>query len=170
MKALYWTEIDDASWRLIVVATDEGLSYVSSPAATLDEVAEWCAKHYPGYTLTRDDERLGEYSGQLRAYLNGELTRFQLPLHVKGTAFQQMVWQALEQIPHGQTCSYSDIAERIGKASAVRAVGTAIGANPVLIVVPCHRVIGKNGALTGFRGGMDAKEKLLRLEGVLASR
>ncbi|SFS62418.1 methylated-DNA--[protein]-cysteine S-methyltransferase [Paenibacillus sp. BC26] len=170
MKNLYWTAIDDAAWQLILVATDDGLSYVSSPAASLEEVTEWCAKHYPGWMLVRDDVRLEGYRKQLLAYLNGELTSFQLPLSVKGTAFQQLVWQALEQIPHGQTCSYSDIAERIGKASAVRAVGTAIGANPVLIVVPCHRVIGKNGALTGFRGGMDAKEKLLRLEGVLAGQ
>ncbi|WP_338066296.1 methylated-DNA--[protein]-cysteine S-methyltransferase [Paenibacillus montanisoli] len=150
-----------------MAAADDGLCYVGSPDAPFDETETWCKKHYPGCTLERDDERMAAYGRQLRDYLGGKLTWFDVPLSVRGTPFQQSVWEALKRIPHGQTCSYSDIALQIGKPSAVRAVGTAIGANPVLIVVPCHRVVGKNGSLTGFRGGMKAKEQLLRLEGVL---
>ena len=85
-------------------------------------------------------------------------------MDLHGTPFQQSVWKALQEIPYGQTVSYSDIAERIEKPNAVRAVGTAIGANPVLIIVPCHRVIAKSGKLSGFRAGLEMKEQLLGLE------
>ena len=85
-------------------------------------------------------------------------------MDLHGTPFQMAVWEALRKIPFGVTVSYTDIAERIGKPSSVRAVGTAIGANPVLITVPCHRVIAKSGKLTGYRGGLDMKEQLLGLE------
>ena len=87
-----------------------------------------------------------------------------MPIDLHGTPFQQIVWKALQEIPYGQTVSYSDIAERIEKPNAVRAVGTAIGANPVLIIVPCHRVIAKSGKLGGFRAGLEMKEQLLELE------
>jgi len=96
--------------------------------------------------------------------LDGQRKNFTAAITLHGTAFQQSVWQALLEIPHGETVSYSDIAERIGNPKAVRAVGTAIGANPMLIIVPCHRVIGKNGSLTGFRGGLEMKIQLLDLE------
>jgi len=101
---------------------------------------------------------------QLAAYFAGELTTFSLTLTPKGTDFQLAVWTALEQIPYGTTCSYGDIAKRIGKPEASRAVGAANGQNPLPIVIPCHRVIGSNGALIGFGGGLDCKEFLLRLE------
>ncbi|MNG17458.1 Methylated-DNA--protein-cysteine methyltransferase, inducible [compost metagenome] len=105
------------------------------------------------------------YIQQLDEYLSGKRSEFSLPLDLRGTGFQQGVWAALNDISHGETVSYSQVAESLGKSNAVRAVGTAIGANPVLIVVPCHRVVGKNGALTGYRGGLLNKEKLLKLEG-----
>ncbi len=89
---------------------------------------------------------------------------FTIPFDFHGTTFQLDVWKALSEIPYGQTKSYSEIANQIQKPRAVRAVGSAIGANPILITVPCHRVIGKNGALTGYRGGMEMKTKLLKLE------
>lgn len=103
---------------------------------------------------------------QLIAYFSQQLRVFELSLSAKGTAFQQSVWQALNQIPYGQTCSYQDIANQIGNPKAVRAVGAANGRNPIAIIVPCHRVIGKNGTLTGYAGGMDRKAKLLALEGL----
>ncbi len=109
-------------------------------------------------------EKLIPYVEQLTAYLNGQLTEFDLPIHVKGTAFQLAVWDALKTLPYGATTSYTAIAERIGKPKAVRAVGSAIGANPILAIIPCHRVIGKNGKLTGFRSGLAMKEFLLQLE------
>lgn len=101
---------------------------------------------------------------QLRAYFAAELTCFDLPLAPAGTPFQLRVWRELQTIPYGETASYRNIAERIGKPDAVRAVGAANGANPIPIVIPCHRIIGSNGKLTGFGGGLDTKEKLLKLE------
>jgi methylated-DNA-[protein]-cysteine S-methyltransferase len=101
---------------------------------------------------------------QLTEYFAGERREFDLPLKLSGTEFQMNVLQALQQIPYGETTSYADIAERIGRPKAVRAVGAANGRNPVPIIVPCHRVIGSHGDLTGFGGGLDTKEALLRLE------
>lgn len=93
-----------------------------------------------------------------------KLETFTIPIDVYGTAFQLAVWNTVREIPYGETHSYSEIAERIQKPNAVRAVGTAVGANPLLITIPCHRVIGKNGKLTGFRGGLAMKKELLKLE------
>ena len=101
---------------------------------------------------------------QLRAYFAGDLETFDLALSPQGTPFQQTVWNELCKIPYGQTISYGDLARRIGQPSASRAVGLANGRNPVAIVVPCHRVIGADGSLTGYGGGMDRKRFLLALE------
>ena len=104
---------------------------------------------------------------QLTDYFTGKRTQFDLPLDLTGgTAFQQAVWQALLAIPLGTTASYGQISSRIGKPSAVRAVGAAVGRNPVSIIVPCHRVMGADGSLTGYAGGLDRKTALLALEGV----
>ena len=102
---------------------------------------------------------------QLREYFAGTRTRFELDLDFVGTEFQKQVWAALLTIPFGETRSYSEIARQIGNPSAVRAVGAANGKNPISIVAPCHRVIGASGKLTGFAGGLEAKERLLTLEG-----
>jgi methylated-DNA-[protein]-cysteine S-methyltransferase len=104
---------------------------------------------------------------QLREYFAGHRKVFDLPLAPRGTPFQQEVWRALRKIPFGRTSSYSAIAERIGRPKAVRAVGAANGKNPIVIVVPCHRVIGRDGSLTGYAGGVERKQRLLALEGVL---
>ncbi|MGB9428509.1 MAG: methylated-DNA--[protein]-cysteine S-methyltransferase [Gammaproteobacteria bacterium] len=104
---------------------------------------------------------------QLKAYFTGKLTRFDLPLKPEGTEFQLKVWRALRTIPYGKTWSYGELAGRIGKPAASRAVGAANGQNPIPIIVPCHRVIGADGALTGFGGGLKIKQKLLVLEGAL---
>jgi methylated-DNA-[protein]-cysteine S-methyltransferase len=101
---------------------------------------------------------------QLAAYFAGELKEFDLPLDPKGTEFQRAVWDRLLQIPYGETRTYSDIARAIGKPLAVRAVGAANGSNPIAIIVPCHRVIGKSGKLVGFGGGLPMKRMLLDLE------
>lgn len=103
---------------------------------------------------------------QLREYFDGKRTTFDLPLDLQGgTDFQQSVWQALLKIESGETTSYGELSKRIGKAAAVRAVGAAVGRNPVSIIVPCHRVVGGNGSLTGYAGGLDRKTALLKLEG-----
>ena len=116
----------------------------------------------------RDDAAFADVREQLAAYFAGELQEFSLPLAPAGTPFQQSVWTALRSIPYGETRSYLDIANAIGKPSACRAVGAANGANPLPIVVPCHRVIGATGNLTGFGGGNQVKRRLLVLEGVQA--
>ena len=111
---------------------------------------------------------LQETSRQLADYFAGRRLDFELPLDLDGgTAFQQSVWRALRAIPTGGTASYSDISARIGQPTAVRAVGAAVGRNPVSIVVPCHRVLGADGSLTGYAGGLHRKTALLELEGVL---
>ena len=116
--------------------------------------------------MTGDPENplLTEAERQLMEYLSGRRTEFALPLDPRGSEFQKRVWRALIKIPFGETRSYLDLAKALGSVTAVRAVGAANGKNPLSIVVPCHRVIGANGSLTGFAGGLDAKAKLLALE------
>lgn len=107
---------------------------------------------------------LQEAAAQLLAYLDGRLFHFDLPLSLAGTPFQRQVWQRLQEIPYGKTRSYGELAAALGDRNKARAVGAAAGANPVGIVVPCHRLIGASGALTGFGGGLDMKKTLLALE------
>lgn len=109
---------------------------------------------------------LDQVCRQLDEYFAGRRQRFELPLAPQGTAFQQAVWQALLQIPFGQTSCYSALAAEIERPKAVRAVGAANGANPIAIIIPCHRVIGRDGSLTGYAGGLPRKALLLKLEGV----
>jgi methylated-DNA-[protein]-cysteine S-methyltransferase len=113
---------------------------------------------------------LVEAERQLSEYFAGKRTQFELPLEPRGTEFQKKVWLSLREIPFGKTQSYMEIARAIGSPRACRAVGGATGRNPLSIVVPCHRVVGANGALTGFGGGLETKAKLLALEREPASR
>lgn len=108
---------------------------------------------------------LDEVCRQLDQYFAGQRCRFELRLAPQGTAFQQAVWQALQDIPFGQTSSYSALAQQIGRPTAMRAVGAANGANPIAVIIPCHRVIGRDGSLTGYAGGLPRKALLLKLEG-----
>lgn len=112
-----------------------------------------------------DPEPFDEVIRQLTAYFAGELTDFDLPLHLHGTPFQRSVWAELRKIPYGETRTYGELAEILGKPGASRAVGLANGRNPVGIIVPCHRVIGASGSLTGYGGGLDRKQRLLAFEG-----
>jgi methylated-DNA-[protein]-cysteine S-methyltransferase len=147
---------------MLLAATDRGLCGI------------WFVgqRHGPDASGWREDAQhplLLEGIAQLRAYFAGERSAFDLPLDLQaGTAFQQSVWQQLLAIPPGGTTSYAELARRLGRAQAARAVGAAVGRNPVSIVVPCHRVIGTGGSLTGYAGGLERKTALLRLEGALA--
>jgi methylated-DNA-[protein]-cysteine S-methyltransferase len=128
--------------------------------------------HFPraarlGERTAGPDPLLEEASRQLLAYLAGEATGFDLPLAPAGTEFQQRVWDALRRIPYGATTTYGALAREIGAPRAAQAVGAAVGANPLSIVVPCHRVLASDGALTGYAGGIGTKEALLRIEGAL---
>lgn len=153
---------------------------INSPVGSLTLVAEEGAIVGLYMNLQRhrpDDSALGEpdpggrqvdpfkaATDQLDAYFAGALTRFTLPLAPRGSAFQKRVWTALQDIPYGRTESYGELAERIGSPGAARAVGLANGRNPIGIVIPCHRVIGSHGNLTGYAGGLDRKKQLLGLE------
>ncbi len=118
----------------------------------------------PDATWREDRTPLHQTIQQLQAYFAGELEKFTLPLAPQGTPFQLKVWKQLCDIPYGETISYGELARRIGNPNASRAVGLANGSNPIPIVIPCHRVIGSNGKLTGYGGGLPIKEKLLALE------
>ena len=118
----------------------------------------------PDSAWQEDASALAEVARQLKAYFAGELENFDLSLSPHGTPFQQRVWSELQKIPYGKTISYGELARRIGNPKASRAVGLANGSNPISIVIPCHRVIGSNGKLTGYGGGLPIKEKLLALE------
>jgi methylated-DNA-[protein]-cysteine S-methyltransferase len=139
---------------MAVSAVEEGLTYVHMGVEEMKDA--WGPEEAtPVLTAAVD---------QLEAYFGGDLLDFDLPLAAEGTAFQHRVWDELCRIPYGETCAYMDIAERIGDRKAVRAVGLANGRNPIAIIVPCHRVIGANGKLTGYAGGLWRKERLLSLE------
>ncbi|ANY69033.1 cysteine methyltransferase [Paenibacillus sp. BIHB 4019] len=168
-RTIYWSLFSYEDWNMHVAATDEGLCFVGSQNQPFEELAKWAASRFSHSPLIHNDEKLLPYKAELVQYLQGTLENFTVPAVFQGTPFQEAVWQALCSIPYGHIWSYSDIANHIQKPAAVRAVGAAIGANPLLITVPCHRVIGKNGTLTGYRGGLDMKTKLLQLESIRTS-
>ncbi|WP_041279714.1 methylated-DNA--[protein]-cysteine S-methyltransferase [Desulfobacula toluolica] len=118
----------------------------------------------PGKDWTYNPEKFMDIILQLEAYFKGELTRFDLELSITGTDFQKKVWQELVKIPYGETIFYGELAKRVANPKASRAVGMANGKNPIPIIIPCHRVIGKDGSLTGFGGGLNVKKRLLYLE------
>ncbi|MNI14577.1 Methylated-DNA--protein-cysteine methyltransferase, inducible [compost metagenome] len=161
---IYWTRFTNDNWNLFMAATSQGLCYVGSDHRPYEEMADWISRRFPGRMLIQNDDKMQPYVSELSEYLQGERKQFAAPCDFNGTPFQVAVWNALCEIPYGETRSYSDIALHIQKPASVRAVGTAIGANPVLISIPCHRVIGKNGSLTGYRGGLEMKTRLLDLE------
>ena len=152
----YYTHMDTQIGTLLVAGDDDGVRVIGFPSGKGARTPEAGWVENPG--------PLREATRQLTAYFAGALTEFDLPLAPEGTPFQLTVWNALREIPYGETRSYGDIAAHIGKPSASRAVGAANGRNPLPIVIPCHRVIGSTGKLTGFGGGLDVKETLLALE------
>jgi methylated-DNA-[protein]-cysteine S-methyltransferase len=148
--------LDSPIGQLTLAADDAGLHRIL--------FAEEKCPAQPDPVWRRDSAPLEEPIRQLLAYFAGELEAFDLPLAPLGTPFQQKVWQLLCEIPYGETISYGELARRVGNPNACRAVGLANGSNPIPIVIPCHRVIGGNGKLTGYGGGLPLKEKLLGLE------
>jgi methylated-DNA-[protein]-cysteine S-methyltransferase len=151
--------IDSPVGSLTLVATDAGLAAILWENDRPGRVRLDIQKQDENHPVLRETER------QLREYFAGRRTRFTVKLDMKGTTFQRQVWSALLTIPFGETRSYRQIAQQIGSPDAVRAVGAANGRNPVSIIAPCHRVIGSNGALTGFAGGLETKAFLLAHEG-----
>jgi methylated-DNA-[protein]-cysteine S-methyltransferase len=153
---MYFTMIESPIGDLLVGGNGAAI------ALLYVEVRRWGPEDTKGWQ--RDDARFAEAREQLDAYFAGKLLSFDLPLAPEGTPFQQRVWSALREIPFGDVVSYSDIARRIGAPAAVRAVGAANGRNPISIMIPCHRVVGANGSLTGYGGGLERKRWLLAHE------
>jgi methylated-DNA-[protein]-cysteine S-methyltransferase len=153
---MYYCYLDTPIGELLLAGEEGALSMIGFPKGSMRREPEphWIFNEKP----------LAAACAQLDEYFAGSRKEFDLPLRLNGTEFQVSVLEALQDIPYGETMSYGDIAKRIGRPKAVRAVGAANGRNPIPIVVPCHRVIGSTGDLTGFGGGLDTKEALLRLE------
>jgi methylated-DNA-[protein]-cysteine S-methyltransferase len=156
VSGTYYSWFESPVGALLLAGTRAGLKLVSfstgKRAVSVD--AEW----------REDQAAFTEVVDQLQSYFAGERKTFELPLVLEGTEFQKRVWTALRDIPYGETVSYKTLAERVASAKAVRAVGAANGANPIPIIIPCHRVIGNDGSLTGFGGGLPLKKRLLALE------
>lgn len=159
-----WTLLSYEDWKLYIAATSKGLCFVGSQESSFEELENWVKQNLNEYSLLEDDDALKPYVFELIEYLKGNIQNFTIPMDFYGTPFQIEVWNALNNIPFGETRTYSEIAKLINRPKAARAVGGAIGANSILITVPCHRVIGSNGTLTGFRGGFVMKTKLLEIE------
>jgi methylated-DNA-[protein]-cysteine S-methyltransferase len=155
----YTTTMDSRIGKLTLVATDLGLRAVKWP-----NEREGRLSMPPELISTEDHPVLQVAVLQLEEYFAGSRTSFDLPLDLRGTEFQQLAWRALASIPYGETTSYGVQAERIGRPRAVRAIGAANGRNPISIILPCHRVVGANGSLTGFAGGIETKRELLAFE------
>lgn len=155
-QAVFYDALETPIGSLLLVADETGLAFVGLPHSKhpLPIQDHW----------RRDSSRLTEAKRQFAAWFAGEIRDFDLPLHPQGTPFQLAVWEGLCTIAYAQTASYADLARHVGRPRAVRAVGAANGANPLSIIVPCHRVIGSNGSLTGYGGGLEAKQWLLAHE------
>lgn len=163
---VYWDILSKNGKIFYLAATDLGLCRIALPNESFSVLEQWVVRHIFKAHLLQDADKLHRYVEEIEEYLDGKRSVFSLPLDPRGTPFQVAVWQALRAIPYGTTQSYAQIAMAIGNPKAVRAVGAANGANPLPMIVPCHRVIGKNGTLVGYRGGMIMKNELLTLEGV----
>src|SRR5260370_8124794 len=156
VSAVLYTKFESPVGQLLLGGDSNALRLVSfeSSKHSVSPQAGW----------KEDKAPVGEGIRQLQAYFRGELKEFDLPLALEGTEFQLRVWNVLRTIPYGETISYAQLAERISNPKAVRAVGLANGSNPIPIIIPCHRVIGSDGGLTGFGGCLSTKKKLLELE------
>ena len=153
---MYYCYLDTPIGELLLAGDTDGLAMIGFPKGSM--------RRQPEQDWIFNEKPLAEACRQLSEYFAGERREFDLPLKLAGTEFQVSVLEALQKIPYGETVSYGEVARRIGRPKAVRAVGAANGRNPIPIVVPCHRVIGVTGDLTGFGGGLDTKEALLRHE------
>ena len=156
----FWSDCDTPIGRLTLTANARGLDGLHFPGRAPERHE---AEHRP--------ERFEQAMAQLREYFAGHRTHFELGLDLSpGTAFQRSVWTQLQALPYGQTISYGQLAARLGRIDRVRAVGAAVGRTPIPIIVPCHRVIGSDGSLTGYRGGLPVKRDLLNLELAVSNR
>lgn len=166
MEQIFYSYYQYKDWNLLLGATNKGLCYIGFDETTIDNLIQSCKKQFGQCTFVKNKDPLSPFIKELNVYFDGELTSFSVPLDFHGTNFQMNVWKALLTIGYGETVSYSHIAALINNPKALRAVGTAIGQNPIPIIIPCHRVIAKNGSLGGYSGGLHIKERLLAIENI----
>lgn len=164
-NVVYWARHDFDNWQLWLAVSPSGLTYVGLPGSGEELLGTFLHRHFAEYRIIQSEAAVEPIIQQFHQYFAGQRRVFEIPLHFHGTPFQTQVWGALGAIPYGLTTTYADVARAIGRPRSVRAVGLANGQNPLPIIVPCHRVIGANGTLTGYRGGLALKERLLCLEG-----
>lgn len=165
---IFCAKIETPLGEMTACATQQGICLLDfSDAQGLPQEIQQVEKHYHQPVIYQESIHLQQLRKELRQYFSGKIQSFSVKISPVGTAFQRSVWQVLQQIPYGATISYKTQAERLGNPKAIRAVARANGQNKIAIVVPCHRVIGSNSALTGYAGGLWRKRKLLELEGVL---
>lgn len=163
---LYFADYFHRGQCLTLLASSRGLCFLALPHERAQAIAEFVSGHRIQH-LKENPPLLAPYLEQLDEYFHGDRHVFTVPLDIlSGTPFQRQVWETLRRIPFGHTRSYADVASAAGYPRASRAVGTAVSKNPIAIMIPCHRVIGSNGTLTGFAGGLNLKQHLLELEGV----
>jgi O-6-methylguanine DNA methyltransferase len=165
-ESIAWASLKTHIGTVRVAATSRGVCKITLGQETAADFFGWLKRRIG--RAPRRPERSGIVAlalDQIAEYLNGTRRQFDLPLDLRGTEFQRRAWSAVAGIPYGQTRTYAQIAQAMGQPQAVRAVGAANGANPLPLVVPCHRVLGSDGSLTGYGGGLDVKQKLLEMEG-----
>lgn len=162
-----YTMMESPIGPILLASTDQGLCFIEfgCEEASLIALNAWCRKWRLNAKVEQDDNGLSTAKQQLEEFFAGQRQSFTIPLDLYGTSFQQSVWRKLTEIPYGEVRSYKDMALAIGSGKAVRAIGGANNKNPIPIVIPCHRVVGSNGTLVGYGGGISIKEHLLALEG-----
>ena len=163
MKYVYYTIITMDGRKIALAKTDRGLVKISF-IKEIYPFLEWIEKNLPDYVIQRDDRRFDQEKRQLQEYFEGRRKNFELPIEVIAPEFYKKVYQEVRKIPYGRTSTYGEIALKIGKKNASRAVGQALNRNPLPILIPCHRVVGKNGRLVGFFAGLAVKRWLLNIE------
>lgn len=164
---VYWTPFTTPLGTGYVASTERGVCRVTIPQRRREHFFSGLYDRFPGERVRPDPLRNVEVVEQLSEYWEGERVRFELSLDLMGTPFQEEVWRALLEVPYGETRTYRALAERIGRPRGYQAVGAAVKANPLMLVVPCHRILGQDDRLTGYAGGVEIKRWLLRHEGAL---
>lgn len=164
MPTLYATHFGSSIGQLTVASSAQGLAYLALPRANGRGFEGWCCRYAADHAIREDAGPNRQVIEQVAEFLAGEREVFDLPLDLRATPFQLDVYRVVAQIPYGESLAYGEVARRVGRAAAVRAVGAANGANPVPLVIPCHRVVASNGHLQGYSGGLDLKRKLLAME------
>ena len=168
-ETLYHTQINTPLGEMEAIASAKGVCLLEfASRKELDKEKKALETHFDSKLVNGNNAHLDLLSKELAAYFNGELLEFTVPIVLNGTAFQKKVWQALLEVPYGETRTYMEQTKIIGDQKAIRAVATANGKNQIAIVVPCHRIIGSDGSLTGYAGGIENKRALLNLERKIA--